>query len=113
MLYQNRTRGIAIRISSVDEAADKTKKSLQLRFRVMKTSRARPSIRTAEDCRVPMGLDHSRQLGADQAQRALPRHRYEAIAATPFAGASGTMAQPSLADRRLSHAATMMHGIWN
>src|SRR5262249_38121617 len=69
----------------IDKAAERSEEAARLRARLVEDAGRPPALRAAHDRTVAgLALD-APQLAGNEVERALPRHRHEALTPAPFA----------------------------
>src|SRR5215831_21155488 len=92
----------------VDEAAERRQEAARLCARVVKDAGRAPAIGAAHDRGRAVFLLHTKKLGSSKIERALPRYRYEALAAAAGA-ALGPARQVAFAHHRAHDASLRIH----
>ena len=99
---------VAVGVARAGESADTAEEALKLRARMMKTSRAAPSVGAGVDGLVAAIANDASEFVGDQIERAIPADRDVAIGAATIARAAGAVLEPSGAHRRLRDAAVVI-----
>ena len=113
VLHEHRAGGVAVGIARAGESADAAEEPLQLRSRVMKTSRAAPSVRAGVDCLIATIANDALDFIGDQIERAFPGDGHVTIGAATLARTARAVVEPSRAHGGLRDSAMVMQRIGN
>lgn len=84
---------------------------MHLALSVMEASRARPTVRAAENAAGAMKIAHTRQFRSEDVERLFPRHSDEAVAAASQVRPRSAI-EPAAAHHRLRNPCRVSQGRW-
>src|SRR5277367_5820559 len=81
VLYEHGAGGVAVGIARTGVPADAAEEALQLRARMVETSRAAPSVGACVNRLVAALANHPAEFSGDEIECAIPCHGHEPISA--------------------------------